>query len=111
MKNDKRPQEPEQTPNTPSRNRAFTIMMIKVVLGGVFIVSCADEISGEISVFLVGLVIGLGLIVWGIIPYLDYRRKEKNAEIERVLSTPISKLEEEDEAERLARKYYDKDRH
>ena len=81
----------------------------KIAVGALFIVVGLDDI-GDFTYFLFALVIGLALIAWGLIPYLEYKRKERAEETERILSTPIRKAdqEEEDEAEKLAKKYNNK---
>lgn len=78
--------------------------IVRIAIGGCIIATGIDDIPGDISGFLFTLVIGLAFIAWGVIPYCQARKKEKQEEIERILSKPL-KPEEKDEAERLAEKY------
>ena len=78
--------------------------IVRIAIGGCIIATGIDDIPGDISGFLFTLVIGLAFIAWGIIPYYQARQKEKQAEIDDILSRPL-KPEEKDEAERLAEKY------
>ena len=82
----------------------------KIAIGACFIAVGLEDVFGDFSGFLVAVIIGAALIAWGLIPYLQAVRAEKKEEAERILSTPFPKTEdaEEDEAEKLAKKYYNK---
>ena len=81
----------------------------KIAVGAIIIIVGLEDIW-DFTFFLTCVVIGAAFIAWGLIPYLQAVRAEKKAETERILSTPFPKAEqkEEDEAERLAKKYYNK---
>ena len=87
-------------PKTPSLGATIA----KIAIGGCIIAVGVDDIPGDISGFLFALVIGLAFIAWGLIPYYQAKQREKQEEVERILSKPL-KPEEKDEAERLAEKY------
>ncbi len=89
-----------QKPKTPSLGATIA----KIAIGGCFIAVGVDDIPDDISGFLFTLVIGLAFIAWGLIPYYQAKQREKQEEVERILSKPL-KPEEKDEAERLAEKY------
>lgn len=106
MRDDRNYKGNSQNPEVPSKEKLFKSMMIKGIIGALIIVGSLEELFSDMTAFLGGLVIGAGLIIWGVVPYMEYKKKEKDEEVEHILSTPINKLQEEDEAERLARKYY-----
>ena len=81
----------------------------KIAVGAIFVIIGLDDLY-DLTFFLTCLVIGAALIAWGLIPYLQAVRAERRAETERILSTPFPKPDQpaEDEAEKLAKKYYNK---
>lgn len=90
----------QQGPKTPTLGKTIA----KIAVGACFIAVGLDDLPGDLSGFLIGLIVGAALIAWGLIPYYQARRREKQEETERILSKPL-KPEEKDEAERLAEKY------
>ena len=91
-------------------------MIAKIVLGGMFLAVSLDRSDGNwsISYFLFCLVLGGGLIAWGLLPYLEARRKHKEAEEAKkaardakILSVPLEKFSDRNAgmAESLAEKY------
>ena len=103
--NDPRKQEQNDAaaPKTPSLGKTIA----KIAIGACFIAVGLDDLPGDLSGFLIALIVGAALIAWGLIPYYQARQKEKQEEIDSILSKPI-KPEEKDEAEKLAEKYTDK---
>ena len=93
----------QQDPKTPSLGKTIA----KIAVGACIIAVGLDEIPGSFSDFLIFLIIGAALIAWGLIPYYQARQKEKQEEVDRILSRPI-KPEDKDDAEKLAEKYYNK---
>ncbi|MBR3302126.1 MAG: hypothetical protein IKI73_05645 [Firmicutes bacterium] len=106
---------PPQGPNNrPQQNSAPKMPSIgktiaKVAVGALFIVIGLDDFR-DFTFFMFCLVIGAALIAWGLIPYMQAKRNAEKEETERILSTPFPGQgeAEEDEAERLAKKYYNK---
>ncbi len=91
-------------------------MIAKIVLGGLFLAVSFDPSDGDwsISYFLFCLVLGGGLIAWGLLPYLEARRKHREAEEAKkaardakILSVPLEKFSDGNAgmAESLAGKY------
>ena len=106
MGKDYNSKEVEQKKRAFRRRWAFRFMLIKVVFGVLFVAFGFKELSEDTGQFLVGLILGAGLIVWGLVPYFKFKKEDKQAETEYILSTPIEDLKEKDEAEILAEKYY-----
>ena len=81
--------------------------IFKVAIGLICIVIGLDD-AKDLSFFLFCFVIGAAFIAWGLIPYFEAKKKAKQEETEAILNAPFpgEPEEEEDEAERLARKYY-----
>ena len=83
-------------------------MVAKIVIGVLLIV--VGIISGndgfDPKVFLIGLILGLGLIAWGIVGYRQQVKKIEDARLELVLSTPLEEMENS-ELSALAEKYDD----
>ena len=104
--------EPPQGPdNRPGQNRqqnqpSVGKTIAKVAVGALFIIVGLDDFR-DFTFFMFCLVIGLALIAWGLIPYMQAKRSAEKEETERILSTPFPGQgdAEEDEAERLAKKY------
>ena len=92
----------------PQQNAQPTLgkTIAKIAVGAIIIVIGLEDIFTDFTFFLFTFIIGAALIAWGLIPYMQARRKEKEEEVERILNTPLKKEEEMDEAERLAQKYY-----
>ena len=91
-------------------------MIAKIVLGGLFLAVSFDRSDGEwsLSYFLFCLVLGGGLIAWGLLPYFEARRKHRAAEEAKkaardakILSVPLEKFSDGNAgmAESLAGKY------
>ena len=82
----------------------------KVAIGACFVAVGLEDIFTDFSGTMIGIIIGIALIAWGLIPYMEAKRKLQAEETERILKTPFpnSEEDEEDEAERLAKKYYNK---
>ncbi len=91
-------------------------MIAKIVLGGLFLAVSLEPSDGEwtIGYFLFCLILGGGLIAWGLLPYLDARRRHKEAEEAKraardakILSVPLEKFSDGNAgmAESLAGKY------
>ncbi|MBR0441639.1 MAG: hypothetical protein IJJ75_04450 [Firmicutes bacterium] len=92
-------------------------MIVKIAAGALFIAVALERDNGtwSISYFLTGVILGLSLIAWGLIPYLGARRKKKDEQmdrLERVLSVPLEKFgdqqSKEDDLEALEKKYLKK---
>ncbi len=96
----------EQKPETSVPSLGKTIA--KVAAGAIVIAVGLEELFSDFTSFMIAFIIGAALIAWGLIPYYQQVKKAKEEEAERILSTPIKKFEEKDEAERLAEKYYNK---
>ena len=97
------PRQPQQenTPKTPS----LGVTIAKVAVGAMFIVVGLDDLFTDFSGTMIGIIIGAALIAWGLIPYFEAKRRKQTEETEKILNTPVPDFEEEDEAERLAKKY------
>ncbi|MBR3034972.1 MAG: hypothetical protein IKH87_10145 [Firmicutes bacterium] len=91
-------------------------MIAKIVLGGLFLAVSLDTSDGNwtIGYFLFCLILGGGLIAWGLLPYLEARRRHKEAEEAKkaardakILSVPLEKFSDGNAgmAESLAGKY------
>jgi hypothetical protein len=91
-------------------------MIAKIVLGGLFFAVSFDHSDGEWSIgyFLFCLILAGGMIAWGLLPYLEARRKQKEAEEAKkaardakILSVPLEKFSDGNAgmAESLAGKY------
>ena len=95
----------QQSEKTPSLGRTIA----KVAVGAVIAVVGLDDLAeADISGFLIFLIIGAAFIAWGLIPYLQAKKKEKQEETEAILNAPFPGEKEKDEAEILAEKYYNK---
>lgn len=92
------------------------VMIAKIVLGGLFLAVSLDTSDGNwtIGYFLFCLILGGGLIAWGLLPYLEARRRNKEAEEAKkaardakILSVPLEKFSDGNAgmAESLAGKY------
>ncbi len=92
------------------------VMIAKIVLGGLFLAVSLDTSDGNwtIGYFLFCLILGGGLIAWGLLPYLEARRRHKEAEEAKkaardakILSVPLEKFSDGNAgmAESLAGKY------
>ena len=91
-------------------------MIAKIVLGGLFFAVSFDRSDGEWSIgyFLFCLILAGGMIAWGLLPYLEARKKQKEAEEAKkaardakILSVPLEKFSDGNAgmAESLAGKY------
>ncbi|MBR2099152.1 MAG: hypothetical protein IJ926_05655 [Firmicutes bacterium] len=91
-------------------------MIAKIVLGGLFLAVSLDTSDGNwtIGYFLFCLILGGGLIAWGLLPYLEARRRHKEAEEAKkaardakILSVPLEKFSDGNAGmtESLAGKY------
>ena len=91
--------------NRPSLGKTIA----KIAIGAIIAIVGLDDIS-DLTFFLTCVVIGAAFIAWGLIPYLQAVRAEKQEQTERILRAPFPKPDQpaEDEAERLAKKYYNK---
>ena len=74
MKKEKDYIDASQSSNAPSKEKLFKSMMIKSTIGALFIVVSLEELLTDTTSFLVGLVIGGGLIIWGVVPYNEYKK-------------------------------------
>ena len=105
------PQDPKNRPgqNDTQKTPSLGKTIAKVAVGALIIIVGLDDFR-DFTFFMFCLVIGAAFIVWGLVPYLQALRKAKQEETERILGTPFpgQGKEEEDEAERLAKKYYNK---
>lgn len=105
------PQDPKnrQGQNNSQKVPSIGKTIAKVAVGALFIVLGLDDFR-DLTFFMFCLVIGVALIAWGLIPYMQAKRNAEKEETERILSTPFPGQgeAEEDEAERLAKKYYNK---
>ena len=107
---------PQQPPNRrPDQNQAgiektrtMSLLIIKSIVGLIFIVAGLKSFSSSFVYFVVYLIIGVALIAWGLTPYLEEQRNRKAEETEKILSAKVPGFEEEDEAEKLAKKYTDR---
>ena len=67
-------------------------MMAKIIFGGLFIVcGFVPPSNGEwsLSYLLTALVVGGALLAWGIIPYMDAKKKREHQEMKEILSIPL----------------------
>jgi len=105
------PQGPNNRPQQNNKPKMPSIgkTIAKVAVGALFIIIGLDDFR-DFTFFLFCLVIGAALIAWGLIPYFQAKKQAAEQETERILGTPFpgSGDDEEDEAERLAKKYYNK---
>ena len=104
---EKRPQQEPHRQNAAAAVPSIGKTIAKVAAGALFIIVGLDDFR-DFTFFMFCFVIGAALIAWGLIPYIEAKRKEKTEETEKILNTPVPDFEEEDEAERLAKKYYNK---
>ena len=91
-------------------------MIAKIVFGALFIWAGFDPSDGgwTFSYFVFCLILGCGMIAWGLLPYLEARKKRQQEEeakreerAAKILSVPLEKFGDGDakKAERLAEKY------
>ena len=94
---------------SPPKQPSIGLTIAKVAVGAIFIIIGLDDFR-DFTFFMFCFVIGAALIAWGLIPYFQAKRNAEMEETERILSTPFPGPgdAEEDEAERLAKKYYNK---
>ena len=106
------PQDPRRDPRQDQQNvpkkQTSGKMIAKIAIGAICIIVGLDDIFTDFTFFLFCLVIGLAFIAWGLVPYLEEKRREKAEETEKILNSHVPGLDEEDEAERLAKKYSNK---
>lgn len=106
--------------NDRKRGTGRGAMILKIIAGLLFIIVATtawDDPEWTIGHMLFGVVLGIGMILWGVLPYLDARRlrraREAAEEAERtakILNTPLKKFGDNaglsDEAvEKLAAQY------
>ena len=94
-----------ESPESVAKTRTLSMAIIKSVVGLIFVVAGLKSFPSDLIYFVVYLIIGLALIAWGVKPYLEELRRNKAEETEKILSSKVPGLDEEDEAEKLAKKY------
>ena len=94
--------------------QSIGVMIAKIAAGCMFIAVSLEDYGGDMEGFLVGVILGLACIAWGLVPFLMAQQKKKEdalrakqKHVEQILATPLEKFGA-DSAEKLAEKYKDK---
>ncbi|MBO4862526.1 MAG: hypothetical protein J5535_06490 [Firmicutes bacterium] len=97
-----------QQQNTAAPKQTMGKMIFKIALGAIIIVVGLEDLFTDFFSSLVMIIVGAAFVAWGLIPYLEEKRRQKTEETEKILNAKVPGFDEEDEAEKLAKKYYDK---
>ena len=84
----------ERARQTAKEQPSIGAMIAKIAIGAIFIVvgSIGGDKGFNLTYFLIGLIIGLALIAWGILGYRQQMKRIEDAKLEVILSTPLEEL-------------------
>ena len=97
-----------QQQNAAAPKQTMGKMIFKIALGAIIVIMGLEELFSDFFSSLVMIVVGAAFIAWGLIPYLEEKRRQQAEETEKILNAKVPGFDEEDEAEKLAKKYSDK---
>ena len=81
---------------TTGMSQTIGVMIAKISIGAIFVLCGISILFKYTSVlsFFISLIIGGGLIAWGVVPYVMGRKVLEQQEMERVLSIPLQTYED-----------------